>query len=189
MPCKGNRRKKRKTSPISLWVSASFGFSCSERLYACIARSISGGFRRAKTCPKERCTSELFGSTAYACCTTAYASSIRFSLINPIAELIYPPPGPVVEFRGGLLGVILAGVCGLAWRDLSSSGIEPVGGTTLIVGRLIIALSISPAFDQRCSMVGDNAFMITCSKAIEISGRSERTGGNEKMLGLLLAAS
>src|SRR6266487_2727823 len=120
----------------------------------------------------------------------AYASSIRFVLIKPSAEMIYPPPGPVVECRDGLLGVtLLLGVCGLARRDWPSCGIAPVGGTTLIGGRLMMAFSISLALIQRCSTPGANALMITCSKAIEISGRNVRTSGKAKILGLLLAAS
>src|SRR5947209_4715779 len=103
--------------------------------------------------------------------------------------MIYAPPGPVVVCRAGLLGVILLGVCGLTRRDCPCKGIAPIGGTTFIGGKLMIAFSISPALIQRCSMFGDNAFMITCSKATEISGRNVRMGGNEKMLGLLLAAS
>src|SRR5437762_9025651 len=120
----------------------------------------------------------------------AYASSIRFVLMKPSAVMIYLPPGPVVECRDGLLGVMLLfGVCGLSRRDCPCCGIAPVGGVTLIGGRLMMTFSISLALIQRCSMAGANAFMITCSKAIEISGRNIRTGGNEKMLGLLLAAS
>src|SRR5213080_1404373 len=103
--------------------------------------------------------------------------------------MIYAPPGPVVVCRDGLLGVILFGVCGLTRRDCPCGGIIPTGGTTLIGGKLMMAFSISPALIQRCSRLGDNAFIITCSKATDISGRNVRIGGNEKMLGLLLAAS
>src|SRR2546421_11520491 len=120
----------------------------------------------------------------------AYASSIRFVLIKPSAEMIYPPPGPVVVCRDGLLGVmLLLGVWGLTRREWPCCGIAPVGGTTLIGGRLMMAFSISLALIQRCSIAGAKALMITCSKAIEISGRNVRTSGKAKILGLLLAAS
>ncbi len=66
------------------------------------------------------------------------------------------------------------------------AGVAPLGGGG---GRLIMVRSISSAVAQRCSRFGINALVIICSKAGVISGRNERKGGKEKILGLLLAAS
>src|SRR6266480_1126123 len=71
-------------------------------------------------------------------------------------------------------------------------GDDITGGSGTCVesgGRFITARSISAALLQRCSIAGARAFITTCSKAGEMSGRRVRTGGKEKMPGLLLAAS
>src|SRR5258708_4203690 len=89
---------------------------------------------------------------------------------------------------------MLLGVCGFDGRGIAGSvpsaapATGPAGGVSVTGGRAMIACSISVASDQRC-LSGANAFMMTCSKPGEISGRKDRTGGKVKRSGLLVAGS